>query len=129
MTRLSSVMTGCGLNETTCSRRSTRGRTRSTYGSTIRMPRASVTSTTTAITMRTIRVAKWVLSLFVYQRRRAVDLEHLDPRAGLEGVVLVICASAPDLAAELHGAAVAIHAVEHHRRATDEGRRAGAQLR
>ena len=57
---------------------------------TIRMPRATVKSTTTATTMSTIRVANWVLSLFVNERRGAVDLEHLDPRAGLEGMVLVV---------------------------------------
>ena len=37
-TRLSSVITGCGSNETTCSRRSISCRTRSTNGITIASP-------------------------------------------------------------------------------------------
>ena len=36
--RLSSVITGCGGNETTCSRMSSSGRTRSTYGITSASP-------------------------------------------------------------------------------------------
>ena len=41
-TRLSSVITGCGWNETTCSRRSIISRTRSTNGTTIVSPGLSV---------------------------------------------------------------------------------------
>jgi hypothetical protein len=41
-TRLSSVITGCGLNETTCSRRSISGRRRSMNGTTIVSPGDSV---------------------------------------------------------------------------------------
>jgi hypothetical protein len=41
-TRLSSVMTGCGGNETTCSRMSTMSRTRSTNGTTMFTPGVSV---------------------------------------------------------------------------------------
>ena len=37
-TRLSSVITGCGGNETTCSRRSISGRSRSTNGTSDREP-------------------------------------------------------------------------------------------
>src|SRR5215204_7270464 len=96
---------------------------------TIRIPRATVNSTTAAMTMSTIRVAKWVLSLFVYERRGAVDLEHLDPRAGLEFMVLVVRAGAPHLARQTHGTAVAIHAVDHDRGCADQRGRPGAQLR
>src|SRR4051794_20055804 len=154
MTRLSSVITGWGGNETTCSRRSSSGLTRSTYGTTsarpgssvrwqrpsrsttparacgmIRMPRATVISTTAATTMSTIKLAKGVLFLFVYQRRGALDLHDLDPGAGLEGVVLVVGAGGPDLAVQLHRAAVAVDAVDHHGRRPDQRRRSGAQLR
>ena len=41
-TRLSSVITGCGGNETTCSRRSISGRSRSTNGTTSARPGVSV---------------------------------------------------------------------------------------
>src|SRR5918996_2373766 len=94
----------------------------------IRIPRDNVISTTTATTMSTIRVANWFLS-FTYQRRRAVDLQHLDPRTGLEGLVLVERAGAPDLAADLDLAAAAVHALEHDRGRPDERGRARAQLR
>ncbi len=40
--RLSSVITGCGGNETTCSRRSISGLTRSMYGTTSANPASSV---------------------------------------------------------------------------------------
>jgi hypothetical protein len=79
--------------------------------------------------MSTIRLANWVLSRFVYERRGAVDLEHLYPRAGLEGVVLVVRAGAPYLARQPHGTAVAVHAVDHDRGGADQRRGAGAQLR
>ncbi len=42
ITRLSSVITGWGGNETTCSRRSISGRTRSTYGMTSASPASRV---------------------------------------------------------------------------------------
>src|SRR5918996_1413545 len=145
ITRLSSVITGCGGNETTCSRRSIRGFKRSAYWTTsagagsrgawgmIRMPRDSVMSTTTATTMSTIRVAtgrpSWVAyeSLFGYQRGGAVDLEHLDPGAGLESLVLVERAGAPDLAADLHLTAATVHALEHHGGGADQRCGPGAQ--
>jgi hypothetical protein len=41
-TRLSSVITGCGGNDTTCSRRSISGRTRSTNGTISASPASSV---------------------------------------------------------------------------------------
>ena len=41
-TRLSSVITGCGGNDTTCSRRSMSGRSRSTYGTSSDSPAFSV---------------------------------------------------------------------------------------
>ena len=42
ITRLSSVITGCGGNETTVSRRSISGLTRSTYGTTSVSPASRV---------------------------------------------------------------------------------------
>src|SRR5947199_2105397 len=63
-TRLSSVITGCGGNETTCSRRSTSGRTRSANGTTIDSPGSSTRwnrpsrSTTPARACGTIRIAR-----------------------------------------------------------------------
>src|SRR5215216_6196904 len=93
----------------------------------MRMPRATVKSTTTATTMSTIRVANWVLSLFVYEGGRALDLEHLDAGAGLERMILFVRAGAPDLAAEPHRPAVAIDAIDHDGAGPDERGRAGAQ--
>src|SRR5512133_3062154 len=94
----------------------------------MRMPRATVNSTTTATTMSTIRVAKTVLSSFVYERCRAVDLEHLDPGAGLERMILLVRAGTPHLARQPHGPAIAVHAVDDHRACADQSRGAGAQL-
>src|SRR4051794_9969143 len=94
----------------------------------IRMPRATVISTTTATTMSTISEAKGVLSSFVYQRGRAVDSEHLYARAGLEGVVLVVGAGAPHLARQADRAAVAVHAVDHDRAGADQRSRARPKL-
>src|SRR5215213_7421751 len=95
---------------------------------TIRMPRATVNSTTTATTMSTINEAKGVLSSFVYQRGRAVDSEHLYARAGLERVVLVVGTGAPHLTGQPYGPAVAVHAVDHDRAGTDQRGRPGAKL-
>src|SRR5918992_4869872 len=94
----------------------------------IRIARDSVTSTTTATTMSTIREAKAVLSSFAYQRRGALDLQHLDPRPGFEGLVLVERAGAPDLAADLDLAAAAVHPLQHHGRGAHQRRGAGAKL-
>ena len=109
-TRLSSVITGCGGNETTCSRRSISGRSRSTNGTTIVRPgveRARVAAEPLdhagarlrddpdrprehdeherprrrAMTMRRDHSE---LLLFVDERGRALDLGHLDLRARLE---------------------------------------------
>ena len=63
-TRLSSVMTGCGAKETTCSRRSTFARIRSTNGTTVLSPASSVRlyepsrSTTYARACGTTRTAR-----------------------------------------------------------------------
>jgi len=63
-TRLSSVITGCGLNDTTCSRRSISGRSRSMNGTTIASPGESVRwkrpsrSTIPAFACGTIRIVR-----------------------------------------------------------------------
>src|ERR687895_2306082 len=97
----------------------------------IRMPRDSVTSTTTATTMSTIRVANglpsWV-ALLGDERRGALDLQHLDPGAGLEHLILVERAGAPGLTLELHLAAVAVDPFENGRGTADQRGCAGAQL-
>src|SRR4051812_33172558 len=95
----------------------------------MRMPRATVNSTTTATTMSTIKPAKVSpLSSFVYERGSAVDPEHLDPGTGLEGVVLVVGAGAPHLSRQPHCPAIAVHPVDDHGRRADQRRRARAHL-
>src|SRR5579862_4202919 len=150
-TRLSSVITGCGLNETTCSRRSISGRRRSTNGTTIARPgvrirwkrpsrstmpafacgtirivRASMRTTNAATTPMTMS-ATIPASLLVDERRRALDLSDLNLRSGLEHLALVERARAPDLAADLHAAPARVHAFQHRRAHADERRRPGSQ--
>src|SRR5919204_2722689 len=135
-TRLSSVITGCGLKETTCSRRSIRGRRRSMNGTTIASPGVSVRwkrpsrSTMPAFACGTIRIvlasmmttkrattrmtmsATISASLAIDERGRALDLGDVDARARLEHVLVAVeCASAPDLAADLDTAAVRVYAL------------------
>src|SRR6185437_13814403 len=110
-TRLSSVITGCGGNETTCSRRSSDGRSRSTNGTTSESPGVSVRwyrprrSTTRAVawgTMRTVRASASStnsttaretirgiirLLLLVDERGRALDLHDFDSSARLHDLI------------------------------------------
>src|SRR5919112_6487546 len=81
---------------------------------TIRIARASVISTTSAITPRTISVAICAPTLsFGDERGGAVDLHDLDPRTRLERVVLVVGPRGPNLSPDLHAAAIGIHALDH----------------
>src|SRR5580765_7111039 len=106
-TTLSSVITGCGWNETTCSRRSTISRTRSTNGTTIVRPAFRVReyrpnrSTTPARAWGTTRIVRQSASrtnattpartinsttrdlLLVDERGCALDLDDFDSSAGL----------------------------------------------
>src|SRR5919109_281067 len=111
-TRLSSVITGWGGKETTCSRRSISGLTRSTI------------STTTATTMSAIRPAM-VYLLVGHEGGGSLDLEYVDAGALREHGVLVVGAGAPHLAADLHLAAVRVHSLEHHGARSDERGGAG----
>src|SRR3954451_9927457 len=153
--RLSSVMTGCGGNETTCSRRSISGRTRSTYGTTsaspgwsvrrerprrsttparaggtIRIERATVTSTTNAIARTTIRPAVIsTTSSFGDQGSHAVDLQDIHASARFEHVALVIWPRGPDLAADLHLTMVGVDALHDHGTLPDQRRGARPERR
>src|SRR6266540_4826772 len=143
-TRLSSVMTGCGANETTCSRRSILSRMRSTNGTTsvspgvsvrlyrprrsttparacgmMRTVRASTKSTKSATTASTISVVTTGL-LFVDERRRALDLDDLGARTRLEHLVLHVRPSRPLLAADANAPAVQVDALDHERFRADE---------
>src|SRR3954470_13843349 len=149
-TRLSSVMTGCGGKETTCSRRSISGLTRATKGTisvspgsrwrewrrsgstiparacgTIRTPAAATMKTNRARMIRTIRPAVMRSLSFAHERGRAPDLEHLDAGSRLDDLVVVVGARRPDLAVELHAAhALGVgDALDDHRRLADQRRR------
>src|SRR3954469_10106705 len=125
-TRLSSVITGCGGNETTCSRRSISGLTRSTNGTinaspgssvrwkrprrsttparawgTMRTPDAATKKTKRKITIRAMTPPDTGHSLFGHERRGAPDLDHLHALAGLEDLVVLVCARGPMLSFEL----------------------------
>src|SRR5437763_688667 len=146
-TRLSSVITGCGSNETTCSRRSTMSRIRSTNGTTIvrpglsvrlyrpsrsttparacgtiRIVRARTISTNTTTTSKTINAITANLRL-VHERGRAPDLGHLDLRAGLEDEVVDVRPGRPLLAADPHAAPVRVDALHDGCFRADECRR------
>src|SRR6187551_1774921 len=96
----------------------------------MRIPRDRVKSTTRAITPSTISVAIGLQSLsFRHECRGAVDLHDLDARARLEGVVLVVGAGSPHVAADLHLAAVAVHALDDRRRPAHQGGRARPEPR
>src|SRR4051794_36765195 len=151
--RLSSVMTGCGGKETTCSRRAISRRPRSTYGTssarpgssvrsnrprrsttparacgTLRIERATVRSTTNAIASSTISPAVIATtSSFGDQRGRSLDLHHVDARTGFEHRALVVRPCAPHLAADLHLAVVRIHTLYDQGALADQRRRACAQ--
>src|SRR3954447_5226240 len=125
-TRLSSVITGCGGKETTCSRRSISGFTRSTNGTisaspgssvrwkrpsrsttparacgTMRTPDAATTRTKTIRTSRAMTPPVMGTTSFSHERRGALDLDDENPLAGLEDVTLVDRAGRPVLAFEL----------------------------
>src|SRR3954465_5477641 len=50
-----------------------------------------------------------------HERRGALDLHHVHARARFEDIVLVVRPRCPDLTADLHLAAVAVHPLEHER--------------
>src|SRR3954471_17009041 len=152
-TRLSSVITGCGGKETTCSRRSISGLTRSTNGTisarpgssvrwkrpsrsttparacgTIRTPMPAMTSTKTRTTISAMMPPDiWLL--FGHERDRAPDLDYLYALPRLEDLVLVEAARAPVLPVELDDAAVLRRALEDQGLPADEPPRPGADLR
>src|SRR3954453_9426965 len=153
-TRLSSVMTGCGGNETTCSRRSIRGFKRSTNGmisaspgssvrwkrprrsttparacGTIRTPAAETTSTKIRMTIRAMTPAVMGCSSFSYERRGALDLDDLDAGARLEDAAVLERPGAPVLALELDHAGVLGGGLEHERLPPHERGGAGPQPR
>src|SRR6266576_1596749 len=123
-TRLSSVITGCGWKETTCSRRSMISRSRSTTPAracgTILIVRDKVIKTKAATTNTTIR-ATIENPLFEYERGRALDLRNFDTCAGVERLPLEVRAGRPFLAADPYSPAVCVHALEHDRLGADEG--------
>src|SRR6476661_7661008 len=146
-TRLSSVMTGCGGNETTCSRRSISGLTRSMNGTisaspgssvrwkrprrsttparacgTIRTPDAATNSTNTRMTSSAITPPAISTPSFGHERRGAPDLDHLDALARLVHPVGLERARRPVLALELDGPVVLVGRLEHHGLAPDEPR-------
>src|SRR5262245_46334765 len=150
-TRLSSVITGRGSKDTTCSRRSMSGRSRSmngmrrcSPGSSVRLERPSRSTmparacgmirivrhrtirTTKATTSRTMSAAT-TASLFVDEGGCALDADHLDPGAGLEHLMLVPGTGRPHLAADLHSTTLRVHALEDHGRLSHEGSRARAK--
>src|SRR3954451_13484720 len=150
-TRLSSVITGCGSNEITCSRRSSSGRTRSMNGITIVSPGvrvraqrpsrsttparacgitrtvlASATMMKSATRASTIRAATAGL-LFDDEGGRALDLDHVHAGSFLEDLVLEVRARRPFFAADPDTSAVDVDAAENDGLAPDERVRAGSR--
>src|SRR5438045_3896388 len=152
-TTLSSVITGWGLNETTCSRRSTISRIRSTKGTTIARPALSVReyrpkrSTTPALAWGTIRIVRARTTttksatkrstissaiadlLPVDERRGALDLDHLDASSRLVDAILHESARRPLFTADSHAAAVRVDGVQDDRARSDQRGRARAEHR
>src|ERR671935_2568089 len=152
-TRLSSVITGCGSKDTTCSRRSTISRMRSMKGTptgrpglssrlsrpsrsttparacgTTRIVRASTSRTKTATTSKTINATTTDL-LLIDERSRALDLRNFDLRAGLEHLAVHVRTRGPFLAADADATAAPVHALQDGRLRADERRRPGAHER
>src|SRR3954447_1014677 len=153
-TRLSSVITGWGGNETTCSRRSIRGLTRSTNGTmsarpgssvrwkrprrsttparacgTIRIPDAAMNSTNTITTIRAMTPPVTGNSSFGNERRGALDLDDLHALAGLEDAAVLVGARGPVLPLELDDAGVLGRLLQDDGLAADEPGGARAELR
>src|SRR5579884_1643228 len=145
-TRLSSVITGCGGKETTCSRRSSSGRSRSTNGTTsarpgesvrwyrpnlsitparacgtIRIVRATTSSTNTATASKTIRVTMGVSCSTEDERRGAVDLCDFDLLFGQLWFAFEEGARRPFLATDLHAADGDVDLLYYERFLADEG--------
>src|SRR3954447_24715745 len=96
----------------------------------MRIPRASVKITSTPRAIRTMAPAvKCVTSSFGDQRRGALDLHHLDARARLDHVVLIVGAGAPHLTTDLHPAGALVDLLERDRPGANEGGSAGADPR
>src|SRR5919108_566793 len=121
-TRLSSVITGWGGNETTCSRRSSSGFTRSTNGT---------MNKNTAMTMSAINPASIGYSSLRDERRGAPDLDHMHALAHVDGLVLVVGARRPHLAVDPHAADALVvgDPLDHHAGPPHQRGRAGAQPR
>src|SRR3954451_21361016 len=153
-TRLSSVMTGWGGKETTCSRRSISGFMRSTNGTisaspgssvrwkrprrsttparacgTIRTPAAATKNTKKNSTIRAMMPALTGTSSFSDERGGALDLDDVHAAAGLEDLAVAERAGAPVLALELDDPAVLRRRLEHEGLPADQRGGAGAQAR
>src|SRR5215212_3320502 len=153
-TRLSSVITGCGGKDTTCSRRSIRGLTRSTKGTisaspgssvrwkrprrsttparacgTIRTPDAATNSTNNSTTNRAMTPPVTAHTSISNKDRSALDLDDLDALPGLEDPAVLVRAGAPLLALELDHAGLVRRRLQHQRMAPDEPRGARPQAR
>src|SRR4051794_36272244 len=96
----------------------------------IRTDRRITTTTNNKTARRTMPSAAIPsTSSFGDQRGCAVDLQDFDAVARADDLVVVVGARAPDLAADLHAAAVAVDLLEDCRAAADEGSGAGAHVR
>src|SRR4051794_19572647 len=88
--------------------------------------RQSVKTTTATIAISTISAASTSDPLFEDERRSALDLGHLDLRAGLDHLVVEERPGTPHLTADLHLAAERVDALQDERAAADERGSAGA---
>src|SRR5687767_1553501 len=68
----------------------------------------------TAKRARTARTMSASTALFVHERRRAVDLRHLDPRPRLDYLVVEVGARRPLLSADADTSTGVVDAHEHH---------------
>src|SRR5215471_12027328 len=135
-TRLSCVITGCGSNEMTCSRRSSNGFTRSTNGTTspafacgmTRIVRASTTRIKSTSTARTINAATRDL-LFGHESGHALDLDDINGRSLFVHLPIEVSARRPLVAADAHAPAVRVYRARDDRLAADERVGAGARQR
>src|SRR3954447_6235262 len=94
----------------------------------MRTVRKRMKRTSAAITSSAMSPDAMSVLLFVDERRGALDLRDLDPRAGLEHLSLHERARRPLLAADLHAAPVGVDPLEHGRAGADERLRPRPQL-
>src|SRR5215203_5495974 len=96
---------------------------------TIRTPDAAMMNRNTARTISAITPGSMTSSSFRDERRGALDLDHLDPLAGLDDLVVVVGPRGPHLAADPHAADALVvrDPLDDHPGGPDERRGAGAQ--